>query len=225
MLVYVESLMGFGALETLTGIGLATSAGLNAYIPLLMIGLLGRFTNLIELPGAWQWLENDWVLGILAVLLAIEVVADKIPIVDHINDAIQTVIRPTAGGLAFGAATSSQTVTVSDPADFFSNNQWVPIVAGIAISFIVHSVKAAARPVVNASTAGVGAPVASTAEDVFSVVMSFIAIIFPFLIIFFLIFLIWIFFSLGRRRRRRRAEKEELEALRRAAREASPERR
>ncbi len=66
-------------LETLTGIGLATSAGLNAYIPLLMIGLLGRFTDLITLPGPWQWLENGWVLGVLAVLLAIEFVADKIP--------------------------------------------------------------------------------------------------------------------------------------------------
>ncbi len=220
MLVYVESLMGFGALETLTGIGLATSAGLNAYIPLLMIGLLGRFTNLMELPGAWQWLENDWVLGILAVLLAVEVVADKIPIIDHINDAIQTVVRPTAGGLAFGAATSSQTVTVSDPANFFSDNQWVPIVAGIAISFIVHSMKAAVRPFVNVSTAGAGAPVASTAEDIFSVSMSFIAIIFPVLIIFFLIFLIWFFVSMRKRRKRKRAEKEELEAFRRAAQEA-----
>ena len=45
MLVYVELLTGFGALEILTGIGLATSAGLNAYIPLLMIGLLGRYTT------------------------------------------------------------------------------------------------------------------------------------------------------------------------------------
>jgi hypothetical protein len=216
MLVYVESLTGY-SLEILTGIGLATSAGLNAYIPLLMIGLLGRYTDLIDLPGTWQWLENGWVLGILAVLLAIEVVADKIPIVDHVNDAIQTVIRPTAGGLAFGAATSSQTVTVSDPGGFFTSNQWVPIVAGIAISFIVHSMKAAARPLVNASTAGVGAPVASTAEDIFSVSMAFVAIIFPVLIIFFLIFLIWVFFRFRKRRKRRRAEKEELEAFRRAA--------
>jgi large-conductance mechanosensitive channel len=220
----VDSLTGFG-LETLMGIGLATSAGLNAYIPLLMIGLLGRFTGLMELPGGWQWLENGWVLSILAVLLAVEMVADKIPIVDHINDAIQTVVRPTAGGLAFGAATSSQTVTVSDPADFFSSNQWVPIVAGIAISFIVHSMKAAARPFINVSTAGVGAPVASTAEDIFSVSMAFAAIIFPFLIIFFLIFLIWVFFSLRKRRKRRRSEKEELEAFRRAAEEDSQERR
>ena len=162
-------------LETLTGIGLATSAGLNAYIPLLMIGLLGRFTHLITLPSGWQWLENGWVLAILAVLLAIEMVADKIPIVDHVNDVVQTIVRPTAGGLAFGAASSSQTVTVSNPGDFFSSHQWLPIAAGILISFVVHSMKAAARPVINATTVGFGAPVASTAEDVFSVAMSFVA--------------------------------------------------
>src|SRR5258705_4919327 len=118
MLVYVLE-----SLQLLTGIGLATSAGLNAYIPLLMIGLLGRFTNFIELPSSWSWLENGWVLAILGVLLAIEFVADKIPVVDHVNDLVQTVVRPTAGGLAFGAASSSSTVTVSNPGDFFSSNQ------------------------------------------------------------------------------------------------------
>jgi hypothetical protein len=193
-------------LETLTGVGLATSARLNAYIPLLMIGLLARYTNLITLPGPWQWLENGWVLAILVVLLAVEFVADKIPAVDHLNDVIQTVVRPTAGGLAFGAASSSQTVTVSDPTEFFGSNQWVPIVAGMVISFIVHGMKAAARPVVNVSTAGLGAPVASTAEDIFSVTMSFVAILFPFLIIVFLAVLIWFFVALRRRRRRKKAE-------------------
>jgi len=204
-------------LEVLTGVGLATSAGLNAYIPLLLLGVLGRFTDLITLPPGWTWLENGWVLAILAVLLAIEVVADKIPVVDHVNDVVQTFVRPTAGGLAFGAASGAQTVTVSNPGDFFTSNQWVPIVAGILISFIVHSMKAAARPVINATTAGFGAPVASTAEDAFSVAMSFAAILFPFLIIFFLVFLLFVFFAIRRRRKRKKLEKAEKEALTRAA--------
>ncbi|HEX6873149.1 MAG TPA: DUF4126 domain-containing protein [Micromonosporaceae bacterium] len=194
-------------LELLTGVGLATSAGLNAYIPLLMLGILGRFTSLITLPPSWQWLENGWVLAILAVLLLVEVVADKIPVVDHVNDVLQTLVRPTAGGLAFGAASGAQTVTVTDPGGFFTSNQWVPIVAGVVISFIVHGMKAAARPVVNASTAGFGAPVASATEDVVSVVMSFVAILFPLLIIIFLIGLIGAFVAMRRRRRRRKAEK------------------
>ncbi|HET6482361.1 MAG TPA: DUF4126 domain-containing protein, partial [Actinoplanes sp.] len=101
-------------LEALTGTGLAASAGLNAYIPLLTMGLLARYTDAIDLPTGWSWLANGWTLLILALLLAIEVVADKIPVVDHVNDVVQTVVRPTAGGLAFGAGSSSETVTVSD---------------------------------------------------------------------------------------------------------------
>lgn len=205
-----------GVLELLTGLGLATSAGLNAYIPLMMIGLLARYTDLITLPTTWQWLENGWTLTILGLLLVIEFVADKIPVVDHVNDVIQTVVRPGAGGIAFGAATSSQTVTVQDPGEFFSSNQWVPIVIGIVISLVVHGMKAAARPVVNLSTGGFGAPVASVTEDAFSVTMAFAAIIFPLLIIVFLIVLIWLFVVMRRRRKRRKAEKAELEALRAA---------
>lgn len=194
-------------LEVLTGTGLATSAGLNAYIPLLALGLLSRYTGLVDLPPDWQWLENGWVLTILAVLLAIEVVADKVPVLDHVNDAIQTVIRPTSGGLAFGAAANSSTVTVSDPAQFFESNQWVPIAAGVLISLIVHAMKAASRAVINAATVGIGAPIASTAEDVVSVVVAFIAIIFPILIVLCVAALVYLFVVLVRRRRRKRAQK------------------
>ena len=192
-------------LESLMGIGLASSAGLNAYIPLLIVGLLGRFTDVIELPGSFRWLQNPWVLGLLTLLFAIEFVADKIPVIDHINDAVQTVVRPTSGGLVFGAASGAQTAAITDPADFFTSNQWVPIVAGIVISFIVHSMKAAARPVINASTAGVGAPVASTAEDFLSALMSIVAILLPVLILFFILGMVG-FFVLVRRWRRRRKE-------------------
>jgi uncharacterized protein with PQ loop repeat len=94
-------------------------------------------------------------------------------------------------------------------------------VAGILISFIVHSMKAAARPVINATTVGLGAPVASTAEDAFSVALSFAAILFPFLIIFFLIFMLWMFFAIRRRRKRKRVDKADREALRAAARDGS----
>lgn len=194
-------------LEVLTGSGLAASAGLNAYIPLLLMGLLSRYTDLVELPSGWQWLGNGWVVLILAVLLAVEVVADKVPVVDHVNDVVQTVVRPTAGGLAFGAGAGSETVTVSDPDTFFSSHQWVPVVVGVLIALGVHLLKAAARPVINATTAGVGAPVASTAEDATSVVMSVVALLLPVLVLVFLaglvIFVPWLF----RRRRERRRER------------------
>jgi hypothetical protein len=201
-------------LETLTGIGLATSAGLNAYIPLLAVALLARYTHLITLPPSWHWLQNGWVIAILVVLLAIEVVADKIPVLDHVNDVVHTVIRPTAGGIAFGAASESQTATVKDPGQFFTSHQWVPIVAGILISLTVHGMKATARPVVNVSTAGVGAPIVSTIEDVFSTAMSLAAIVLPVLVLAFLVVVVLSFGWVVRRRRRRKA-------LKRAARDGT----
>jgi hypothetical protein len=195
-------------LEALTGTGLAASAGLNAYIPLLMLGLLARYTDLLHLPGGWQWLSNGWVIAILAVLLVVEVVADKVPVVDHVNDIVQTVVRPTAGGLAFGAGSGSETVTVSDPGQFFTSRQWVPIVIGVILAFGVHGVKAAARPVINATTAGFGAPVASTAEDVTSVVMSLVAIVLPVLVLLFLLGMVVFTFWFVRRRKDRRRERQ-----------------
>ncbi|MDM4720508.1 DUF4126 domain-containing protein [Micromonospora sp. WMMA1363] len=195
-------------LEVLTGTGLAASAGLNAYIPLLTVGLLARYTDVIDPPAGWQWLGNGWVLTILAVLLAVEMMADKVPVVDHVNDVVQTVVRPTAGGLAFGAGATSETVTVSDPASFFASNQWAPVVTGVLVALGVHLVKSAVRPIVNGTTAGVGAPVVSTAEDVTSVVVSVVAILLPVLVLAFLLGLVFFLFWFVRRRADRRRRRE-----------------
>ena len=191
-------------LEALTGTGLAASAGLNAYIPLLVMGLLARYTDVIDLPQGWSWLSNGWVLVILGILLAVEVVADKVPIVDHANDVVQTVVRPTAGGLAFGAGSGAQTVTVSNPGSFFGSHQWVPVAAGVLIALCVHGVKATARPVVNVSTAGFGAPVVSTVEDFGSALMSVLAILMPILVLVGIVLLVWLAIAVVRRRRRKR---------------------
>jgi hypothetical protein len=200
-------------LEALTGTGLAASAGLNAYIPLMIMGLLARFTDAINLPHGWEWLSNGWVLAILTVLLAIEVVADKVPIVDHVNDVVQTVVRPTAGGIVFGAGSSSQTATVTDPGTFFGSHQWVPIASGVLIALTVHGVKAASRPVINATTASFGAPVASTAEDLGSIVMSLLAILLPILVLLGLVLLVSSAIWVIRRRRLRKRERRPVEGV------------
>ena len=191
-------------LEALTGTGLAASAGLNAYIPLMVMGLLARYTDVIDLPQGWSWLSNGWVLVILGILLAVEMVADKVPIVDHANDVVQTVVRPTAGGLAFGAGSGAQTVTVSNPGSFFGSHQWVPVAAGVLIALCVHGVKATARPVVNVSTAGFGAPVVSTIEDFGSALMSVLAILMPILVLVGIVLFAWLAIVVVRRRRRKR---------------------
>jgi hypothetical protein len=190
----------------LTGAGLASAAGLNAYIPLMVVGLLARYTDLINLPSGWGWLSNGWVLLILGVLLAVEVIADKVPAVDSVNDVVQTFVRPTAGGLAFAAGSGSETLTVQNPSDLFTQKLWVPILLGVLIAFSVHGVKAVARPVLNVGTMGVAAPVVSTAEDTASVSLSLVAIIIPVLVVLFLIALIWLTVVTLRRRRRRRLQ-------------------
>lgn len=190
------------------GSGLAAAAGLNAYIPLLLVGLSSRFFDWVQLPPAWAWLGNEWVLVILGVLLIIEVVADKIPVVDSVNDWIQTIVRPAAGGILFGAGTTSQTAAITDPASFFASNQWVPIVIGILLALVVHAGKTFTRPVANAATVGFAAPLLSTLEDASSVVLSILAILAPIFVILglggLLVGLLALF-RRGLRRRRSRA--------------------
>ncbi len=196
-------------LEALTGTGLAVAAGLNAYIPLLLLGLAGRFTDVVQLPAGWAWLENEWVLGILAVLLVIEVVADKIPAVDSINDWLQTIVRPAAGGIVFGSGSGAQTVAVTDPEAFLASQQWVPIAAGVVIALVVHGLKMAARPAANALTGGAAAPVLSTVEDIGAVGFSILAIVVPVLVVVALFGLVIALPVLLARARRRRLSVEQ----------------
>jgi len=189
--------------ELLTGLGLATASGLNAYIPLLALGLLSRFTDLITLPHGWAWLENGWVMTIVAVLLVVEIVADKIPALDSINDTIQTFVRPTSGGIVFGSGTAAQTAAVTDPGAFVHSGQWIPIVVGVLVALVVSLTKSTVRPVANVATAGVAAPVLSTIEDGVSVVLVFVAILIPVVVLVVLALLVWGFVKLLRRRHRR----------------------
>lgn len=192
-------------MELMTGFGLATAAGLNAYIPLLSLALLARFTDLVTLPAGWSWLENGWVIAIVAVLLLIEIVADKIPALDSVNDVVQTFVRPTAGGIVFGSGTAAQTAAVTDPGEFARTGQWVPVAIGVVTALVVHLTKTAVRPAANVASAGTAAPVLSTIEDIVSVALVFIAILIPALVLVVMIALAWAAVALWRRRRRRKA--------------------
>ncbi|OBI78206.1 DUF4126 domain-containing protein [Mycobacterium sp. E740] len=200
-------------MELLTGFGLATAAGLNAYIPLLALGLLSRFTDLVALPAGWAWLENGWVMAIVAVLLAVEIVADKVPALDSVNDAVQTFVRPTAGGIVFGSGTAAQTSAVSDPGAFAQSGQWIPVAIGVVVALVVSLTKSTVRPAANVATAGVAAPVLSTIEDGVSISLVFLAILLPALVLVAAVVLIWAAVRLMRRRRRRRAVANEKSGL------------
>ncbi|MBN2115198.1 MAG: DUF4126 domain-containing protein [Anaerolineales bacterium] len=164
-------------MELLTGIftafGLSASAGLNAYIPLLLVGLLARYTSLIHLNQPWDTLSNPWIILMLCVLVIIEMLADKIPAVNHINDVIQSLIRPAAGAIAFAA--SANVVTDVSPV--------LALACGLLVAGTVHVAKAGAvRPMVTATTGGAGNVPVSIAEDVVSTVLSILSIILPVLI-------------------------------------------
>ncbi len=190
-------------MEFLTATGLSSAAGLNAYIPMLALGLLDRFTNFVNLPPAWSWLSNDWMLWILGVLLVVEIIADKVPVVDSINDVLQTVVRPAAGGIVFASGVGAETVTVSDPNTFFASDQWVPVVIGVGIALAVHLFKMGSRPVLNTASVGTAAPVVSAAEDGAAVGLAAAAIFVPVLVLVFLAILviafIWLFNKVRRR--------------------------
>ncbi|MEU6710959.1 DUF4126 domain-containing protein [Nonomuraea sp. NPDC046802] len=193
-------------LAALTGLGLSTAAGLNAYIPLLVVGVLANVTDAVKLPDGYAWLSNWGVLAIIALLLAAEVVLDKVPAVDSVNDAIQTVVRPASGGVVFSATNAAAELESST---WMTEHPWVGWLLGIALALTVHALKAAARPVVNAGTAGVGAPVVSTAEDAGSLGMSLIAVFAPVLVIVALLAFAalawWLIHRVRRSRARRRA--------------------
>lgn len=175
--------------------GLSASAGLNAYIPLLVVSLLAKFTSLIELSEPWSALESWWVIGVLAVLGVVEFIADKLPAVDEVNDAIQTFIRPVAGAILF--ATSAKTITDVNPV--------LSMICGLLVAGSVHAAKSlVARPVVEASTVGIGVPVVSTLEDILATVISVLSVVLPILMIILVFLLIWLVAAFFNRRKRAR---------------------
>jgi hypothetical protein len=160
----------------LTGIGLAAPAGLNAYIPLLALALADRATTQVTLNAPYDVLSSNLGIAILVVLLTVEVAVDKIPGVDHVNDLIQSFVRPAAGAIAAVAATGG-VVTV---------NPAVMVLVGVVLAGSVNLVKVTTRPAVTIGTAGIFNPVVSVAEDVVAVLASIAAIFMPVLVILFL---------------------------------------
>lgn len=160
-------------MDIFSAFGLSASAGLNAYIPLLVVALLSKFTNLITLSSPWNTLESWWVIGVLVILSIVEFFADKVPAVNHVNDIIQTVVRPVAGAIVFAA--SAQIITDVHPV--------LAMIMGLFVAGTVHFVKSlAVRPAVTATTGGAGNVPVSLAEDLISTIMSIIAAVTPVLI-------------------------------------------
>jgi len=187
-------------MEALLGImgafGLSVSAGLNAYIPLLVVGVIAHYTTWIKLTPPYDLLANPWILILVGVLLIVEMLADKIPAVNHINDIIQTVFRPAAGAIVFAA--SAHALTGVHPV--------LALACGLLVAGGIHTVKSAAiRPAITATTGGAANVPVSIAEDVTATVLSILSVVIPILVGVFLVILvsliIWWFWRRASRKR------------------------
>ena len=180
----------------ISAFGLSASAGLNAYIPLFVVGVIAHYTKSITLAPPYDLLANPWVLIVLGLLLIVEMLADKIPAVNHINDIIQTGVRPVAGAIIFAA--SAHAITNVHPV--------IAIICGLLVAGGVHVVKSAAiRPAVTVTTGGAANVPVSITEDVAATGLSILSVVIPPLMAVVLIVLvtliIWWFWRRAYRRR------------------------
>lgn len=157
----------------LSGLGLSASAGLNAYIPLLVIALADRLSDDVTLDRPYDFLSSTPGIIIILILLTIETVVDKIPGVDHVNDLIQSAIRPAAGAILMMAATN----------EGVGINPAIALVLGLIVAGGIHAGKALSRPPITVATGGLGNPVISMIEDAASAVTAIIAVLLPLIVI------------------------------------------
>ncbi len=181
-----------------TALGLATAAGLNAWVPLLAVGLLAKHTGLIELTGSWSALAETPVLLGLAGVAALDFTGDKIPTIDHALHAAGTVIAPTTGVVAALSSTSALDVS---PA--------LLTVIGLVAAETAHGTRMAIRPFSTIGTAGAGNPILSLIEDVTSTGLSVVAIALPVLALLLVLALFAAAWIVIRRLRRRMASRRE----------------
>ena len=161
-------------LGLLLGLGLSASTGLNTFLPLLLVSAAARFHVAgIELGAKFDWLTSDAAIITLIIACVVELIADKIPAVDHFLDSAGTFIRPVAGALA-----SASVLTGVDP----MVAAIVGIIVGGPTSLGMHTLKAGTRVASSAATFGCANPVLSIIEDILSFSLSVIAIFLPLLV-------------------------------------------
>jgi hypothetical protein len=166
-------------------LGAGWASGLNAYAAVLVLGAAQQL-GLVTLPHDLQVLASPWVMGVAAILFALNFLADKIPYVDSINDMLQTVVRVPAGALlAYGAAGGI--------------SPEVAVIAGLlggTLAAGTHVAKTGTRALINTSPEPFSNIAASFAEDASVVGGLALAIAHPItflcLLALFVVLLIWL---------------------------------
>jgi hypothetical protein len=163
-------------------------SGINLYAAVATLGLLGRFAHL-KLPGELDVLTNWWIIGLAITLYVVEFVADKVPYVDNVWDAIHTFIRVPAGAVLAATAFG----------DFDRGVQVAAFLLGGGLALSAHGTKAGARAAINLSPEPASNIVVSLIEDVIAVGSILLSIFAPVLLIILIaVFLIISFLMLRR---------------------------
>ncbi len=161
------------ALQVLAGIGLAAAAGLRAFLPPLLVGLLARL-DLIPLRPELGWLESTPALVILGTAVAVEALGDKIPVVDHALDVIGTVLKPASGALVLATPLLDLSPAMA---------LILGLVLGGSEAGTEHLAKSGLRLASTGTTAGLGNPALSLAEDGLSASGTVLALFAPMLLL------------------------------------------
>ncbi len=181
--------------------GLGAASGLNAWIPLLGLGLAQRF-GVVELSSRFDWLGATPTLVVLGSLLVLDLVGDKVAVIDSVLHVIGLVVSPASGAIVFAAQENLLSHTH-------------PLVAGgvgMVLGGTVHATRSVLRPAVTATTGGVGNPILSALEDAVSTVLTVLAVVVPVLAFLTLIGLVVWATLLVRRWRARRARRTDVAA-------------
>ncbi len=166
-----------------TSYGLALASGIDAYIPLLSYAICARFFHLFKVNSNLAFITQDWFMITLVILELADLFADKIPVVDHVWDAIHTVIRPVAGAIV-AAAASNQTSGAA---------LLLPIIFGGTLAGMAHTTKVATRLASTASTAGIANIGISLAEDVTVVIATLLSLFVPIVMVVVIVLFVIIF--------------------------------
>ena len=175
-------------------VGLSGAAGLNAYLPLLVSAVLDRM-DVDDMGEPFGSLSSNTGIAVLAALFLADFVGDKIPGVDHVLHLVGTVIHPVSGALLFVGQTGVETHM---PAA-------VAVILGAVTAETLHGGRAPLRPASPPTTAGIGNPFLSLAEDVTSLALTIVAFALPVLALIAVLVLLVMIVSGGRRLAARRA--------------------
>ncbi len=155
------------------GLALAACAGIRAWLPFFAVGLSVRL-GVLPLGESFRFLGSNTALAVFLFATFIELVADKIPVVDHALDALSTFLKPVAGVVL----AASVMWTVDDPIVALA----LGVMVGAPAALLPHTAKATVRGVLSPITLGLAAPVLSLLEDVIAFGLVALAILAPFVV-------------------------------------------